>query len=58
MRMLDDVYGAELDGFPLEQTLLPTGSDLEWDEPSQTEELRYLDRLFQVHWGPLQPDQP
>jgi hypothetical protein len=57
MRTLDDVYGSELDGFPLEQVRHPPRADLDWEETAEPQGLRFLDRLFHVHWGPLVPDQ-
>jgi hypothetical protein len=44
MRMLDDVYGADRDSFPLEQEARWRISRLEWDEEAseQGEEVRYV----------------
>lgn len=37
MRMLDDVYGADLDSFPLEQEARWRISRLEWDDEASEE---------------------
>lgn len=56
MRTLDDVYGSDLDRFPLEQAQRPPGADLEWDEPAKGSSPHFLDRLFGVHWGLIAAD--
>ena len=44
MRMLDDVYGADRDSFPLEQDARWRISRLEWDDesPEDGEEIWYV----------------
>lgn len=54
MRTLDDVYGAELDRFPLEQDLRMKPATLRWDD-SEEGRARLPDWLFEPRRDPYAP---
>ncbi len=53
MRTLDDVYGAEVDEFALEQVQNAIRERLEWDDAADARALRFADREIRTPWGGL-----
>lgn len=55
MRMLDDVYGAELDQFPLEQQTRFFPLELEWEEAASDTRFRIPKRACDATRDPHLP---
>ena len=58
MRTLDDVYGPDLDDFPLEQECATLHAHLQWDERESRPDPRLPAWAYGPVWRPAPPSMP